>query len=160
MKNLIISVVFTLLFGATTLSAQDYAISFETLDRLQKSVPKPVIVFLHAPWCKFCENMKQTTFQNPQIKKTLSEDFYLVSFDGESKEDVTFLGNTFKYKPSGANTGVHELAELLGTKEGTLSYPTVTFLNDQYEILHQNDGFLNAKRLKVALSSVLKLVKD
>lgn len=152
--------VLSVAFGLSSLQAQEYGLSFEKLEILQKKDPKPVVVFLHAPWCNFCENMKQTTFKNEEVKKLLTKEFYFVSFDGESKEDVTFLGNTFKYKPNGANTGVHELAEQLGAKKGIVSYPTLVFLNEKYEILHQNDGYLNAKRLKVALRSVLKLVKD
>lgn len=142
--------------GITSINAQEYALNFEALEQLQKEEPRPVIVFLHAPWCKFCENMKQTTFNNPEIKKILSEEYYFVSFDGESTEDVTFLGKTFKYKPTGANTGIHELAEQIGTKNGLVAYPTLVFLNNDYEILYQNEGFLSAKRLKKALKALLE----
>ncbi|MBO3699171.1 thioredoxin fold domain-containing protein [Roseivirga sp. E12] len=142
-------------FGLNTVQGQDYALTFEKLETLQKEDPKPVIVFLHAPWCNFCENMKQTSFQDEAIKQLLTKDFHFVSFDGESKEDVTFLGNTFKYKPTGANTGTHELAEQLGGKDGVVSYPTIVFLNKQYEILYQNDGFLSAKQLKKVLRKML-----
>lgn len=141
-------------FGLCNAQGQDYALSFEKLEVLQKKDPKPVVVFLHAPWCNFCENMKQTTFKNEEVKKLLTKEFYFLSFDGESKEDVTFLGKTFKYKPNGANTGVHELAEQLATKNGTVSYPTLVFLNKKYEILHQNDGFLTAKQMKKVLNKV------
>jgi thioredoxin-related protein len=159
MKKLIFSILLIALVGVESLNAQDYALNFEALDSLQKKEPRPMIVFLHAPWCKFCENMKQTTFKSQEVKKILSEEFYFVSFDGESKEDVTFLGNTFKYKPTGANTGVHELAKQLGTKEGVVSYPTIVFLNEKYEILYQNDGFLSAKKLKKVLDTVIQDLK-
>jgi len=142
-------------FGLSNVQGQDYVLSFEKLVVLQKEDPKPVVVFLHAPWCNFCENMKQTTFKNEEVKKLLTEELYFISFDGESKEDVTFLGNTFKYKPNGANTGVHELAEQLGTKNGVISYPTLVFLNEKYEILYQNDGFLTAKQMKKVLNKML-----
>lgn len=159
MNRLIIGIVLSVLFGTTSINAQDYALTFEGLDSLKKKESRPVVVFLHAPWCNFCENMKQTTFKSPEVKKLLLEDFYFVSFDGESKEDVTFLGNTFKYKPTGANTGMHELAEQLGTKNGTVSYPTVTFLNEKYEIIYQYDGYISAKRLKKTLNTALKNMK-
>lgn len=155
MNKLIASLVLTICFGITSISAQDYSLDFERLDSLQKKDRRPVIVFLHAPWCNFCENMKQTTFKNEEVKKLLTEAFYFVSFDGESKDDVSFLGNTFKYKPNGANTGVHELAEQLGTKNGVVSYPTLVFLNEKYEILYQNDGFLSAKQVKRVLKKLL-----
>lgn len=156
MKRSIFIVKILLLLATTTAMSQDYAISFEQLDSLQKQEPKPVMVFLHTDWCKFCANMKNTTFQNEQIQALLSDKFYFVSFDGESKKDVNFMGNTFSYKPTGANTGVHELAEQLGTKDGEVSYPTLTFLNAQYEILHQHNSFLSAKNLKKTLNRLLK----
>ncbi|MFY0591036.1 thioredoxin family protein [Roseivirga sp.] len=143
-------------FGITASFAQSSAISFPELEIQHQKSPRPVIVFLHAPWCQFCDNMKRTTFQDDEAMKVLSENFYFVSFDGESKADVKFLGNTFRYKPTGANTGVHELAEQLGTKNGLVSYPTVTFLNEKYEIIYQNDGFLSARKLKQMLRKVLE----
>ncbi len=100
--------------------------------------------------------MKNTTFLNEQVKALLRDDFYFVSFNGESKEDVKLLGNTFRYKPTGANTGVHELAEQLGTKDGVLSYPTVTFLNAQYEIMYQHNSFISGKNLRKALARLMK----
>lgn len=155
MKRLITIVKLCLLLATSSAIGQDYAISFEALDSLHQQAPRPVVVFLHADWCKFCASMKNTTFQDKQIQELLSDKFYFVSFDGESKEDVRFLGNTFRYRPSGANTGVHELAEQLGTKDGELSYPTVTFLNAKYEILYQHNGFLSAKKLKKVLNRLL-----
>ncbi len=140
--------------GLSVAHAQDYALSFEKLEAVQKTDPRPVVVFLHAPWCNFCENMKQTTFQNEEIKSLLTKDFHFVSFDGESKTDVTFLGQTFKYKPNGTNTGTHELAQQLGAKDGVVAYPTLVFLNAKYEILHQQDAFVNAKQLKRALKKL------
>jgi len=137
--------------GLSTVQGQDYALSFEKLETIQKTDPRPVVVFLHAPWCNFCENMKQTTFQNEEIKSLLTKHFHFVSFDGESKSDITFLGQTFKYKPNGTNTGTHELAQQLGAKDGVVAYPTLVFLNAKYEILHQQDAFVNAKQLKKAL---------
>ncbi|OEJ99866.1 thioredoxin family protein [Roseivirga misakiensis] len=143
-------------FSMPKVLAQEAAISFPALEIEYRKSPKPVIVFLHAPWCKFCDNMKQTTFEDEAIKNILSKDFYFASFDGESKGDVEFMGKTFKYKPTGANTGVHELAEQLGTKNGMVSYPTVVFLNDKLEIIYQNDGFLSAKNLKKMLAKLSK----
>lgn len=158
MKQLITTIKLCLLLATSPALAQDYAMSFEVLDSLQQQAPRPVVVFLHADWCKFCANMKNTTFQDEEVKALLSDQFYFVSFDGESKKDVRFLENTFRYKPTGANTGVHELAEQLGTKDGTLSYPTVAFLNARYEILYQHNSFISARSLKKTLRRLLKTV--
>jgi thioredoxin-related protein len=101
--------------------------------------------------------MKNTTFKDEKVGKLLTEQFYFVSFDGESKEDVTFLGRTFRFKPSGRNTGVHELAEQLGTKNGQLTYPSLVFLSPQYDILYQYDGFLSARQTRKILEKLIEL---
>ena len=154
MRKMLLTIKTCLLLGTASALAQNQAITFEALDSLQKQAPRPVVVFLHADWCKFCQGMKNTTFMDNKVNETLSEKFYFVSFDGESKEDVTFLNYTFRYKPTGVNTGVHELAEQLGGKNGVVSYPTVTFLNAKYEILYQHDGFLSARKLLRVLNKM------
>lgn len=136
--------------------AQPKSIGFETLDSLQKQEPRPVIVFLHAEWCKYCEAMKQTTFLNEEVIELLNTNFYFVSFDGETKEDVRFLGNTFRFKPSGNGIGVHELAHQLGSNNGTLTYPMMVFMNEQFEILYQHAGFVNAKDLGKILEDLVE----
>ena len=72
--------------------------------------------------------------------------------NAEDRRTINYSGRTFKFKPTGANVGVHELAQALGTIEGSLSYPTLCFLNKQDEIIYQYGGFLDSK-------SFLKTVK-
>lgn len=135
--------------------SQIQALNFEQLDSLQKTEKKPVIVFLHTSWCKYCGTLKNTTFKNKEIAKLLHQEFYFVSLDIEEKNDIFFHGHTFKYKPTGVNTGVHELAEQLGTIEGEIGYPALCFLNADYEILYQRKGYVSAGELL----SILKKLK-
>jgi thioredoxin-related protein len=121
---------------------------------LQKEEKKPVVVFLHTSWCKFCGAMKNTTFKNNEVINLLNKKFYFVSFDVEEKQKVFFRGHTFRYKPTGVNTGVHELAEQLGTIKGTLSYPAICFLNTDYEIIHQQEGYVAAKKFVFILNKI------
>lgn len=64
---------------------------------------------------------------------------------------VQFNGGIFKYKPSGNNTGIHELAEQLGTVDHKLSFPTLCFLNANYEIIFQYNQYINSNDLKTIL---------
>ncbi len=122
---------------------------FEQLDSLQKKEKRPVAVFLHTSWCKYCGTMKNTTFKNDEVIHLLNQKFYFISLDIEEKQDIRFRGYTFKYKPTGSNTGVNELAEQLGTINGELSYPAICFLNAEYEIIYQHSSFLPAKSLSL-----------
>ncbi|MCI4669100.1 MAG: thioredoxin family protein [Bacteroidia bacterium] len=142
-----IFIMLSLLLTGLSLQAQDYGLSFQEVDSLMKVAPKPILVFLHADWCKYCQGMKKTTFQDEKVKTKLKSDFYFISFNGESKEDVVFSGHRFRYQPSGAGTGEHQLAKQLGEVDGELAYPTLVVLNDKYEIIGQWNSFLSGKRL-------------
>jgi len=125
--------------------------SFEQLDSLEKGNSKPIIIFFHTEWCKYCQKMQNTTFKNDRIIKLLNSNFYFVDFDVEEKRSVKFNGHTFKYKPTGSNTGIHELAEQLATVDHKISYPTLCFLNAKYEIIFQYNQYLNTNDLLTIL---------
>lgn len=130
---------------------------FEELDSLQRLEKKPVVVFFYTTWCKYCDIMKNTTLQNPEVTKMLNDKFYFVPFDIEQKKDILFRGVKFKYKPTGFNTGLHELAIQLGTVNGIIAYPGICFLNTDYEITYQKEGFINADELLNMLRILNKL---
>ena len=136
----------TNLFLPSQSFAQIKKVQFEQLDSLQKTEKRPVIVFLHTSWCRYCGTMKNTTFKNDEVLKLINQKFYFVSLDIEEKRDITFRGYAFKFKPTGTNTGVHELAEKLGTINGQLAYPGVSFLNADYEIIYQKEGYVAPKQ--------------
>lgn len=123
------------------------AFTFQQLDSLQQKEPKPVLVFIHTSWCRYCEAMELATFQNGEVQELLEKNFYLVELNAEEKQDIQLQGHTFRYRPTGAGAGQHELALELGMIEGKVSFPTLCFLNADYEIIYQHPGFLTAKQL-------------
>ena len=122
--------------------------TFEEAERLSLENPKPLVIFIHTSWCKYCKIMQNSTFKNEEVIKQLNENFYFISFDAEAKNDITFNHHIFKFKPKGNNSGVHELAESLSNQ----TYPTITILNPDYAILVQIESFVNAKQLLNYLS--------
>ncbi len=149
---IIIWLLFTISNGTI---AQPKMFSFEVVDTLQQLEQRPVMVFIHTDWCRFCAAMKTETFTNNTLVELLNEHFYFIDFDGESTAPVDFNGRTFHYKPTGANTGVHELAVALGTLNGKLSYPVLCILNPQFEIIYQHNSFINANELRTVLEMVM-----
>ena len=131
--------------------AQLHTFSFEKTDSLLQIEKRPMVVFIHTSWCKYCEMMRHTTFKAPEVIDLLNKEFYYITLDGEGKEDIEVRGHTFSYQPTGANTGTHELAWELGNINGQLTYPTITFLDNEYGIIFQHSGFLSAKQLKAIL---------
>jgi thioredoxin-related protein len=129
--------------------------TFPEVEKLQKIAPKPIVIFLYTDWCKICFGMKKNTFQNSKVIEKLNSDYYFVMLNGEEKSDITFLGKTFSYKPSG-NSGIHELANQLTISEDKISYPTTIILNSDYEIDALFDGYLNSKKMNLILNKYLK----
>ena len=128
--------------------------SFEEVEKLHKETPKPVVVFIRADWCKYCHGMQKTTFKDEKVIKLMNEFFYFIELDGEQREDITFLGKTFVFKPYG-NSGTHELALELATKRKRMAYPTTSILNKEFDISAQLVGFLNKRKM----ASVLRKMK-
>jgi hypothetical protein len=89
--------------------------------------------------------MENATFKDPRIIAKLNEAFYFISFDAETKEKITFNNHTFGFKPTGVNTGIHELATALASIDNQVVYPTVTILGTDKAIEFQQHSYINAK---------------
>tara|TARA_B100001059_G_scaffold94113_1_gene93374 strand:- start:1302 stop:1772 length:471 start_codon:yes stop_codon:yes gene_type:complete len=154
-------IIFCVAFAAIAFSfnkghAQLNTVSFAELDTLQKGEQRNVVVFIHTDWCKYCLQMKGTTFRNDSVVNVLNKLFYVVDLNAESKKDITYGGHEFKFKPTGSNTGIHELAEQLGLINGKLDFPTVSVLNAKNEIVFQNGGLLQTDELLAVLMALQK----
>jgi thioredoxin-related protein len=149
-----------LLLGCFTIYGQESKekevlniVTFEEVENLQQKNPKPLLVFLYTDWCKICHGMKKTTFENRKVIQLLNKNFYVLLLNGEEKRAIPFLGKTFQYKPTGTNTGIHELAQELGTIKKRIAYPTTTILNTKFEIDLQLVGFLNSEKMTTILTN-------
>ena len=149
MRNFIIILI---LLSTQLCSAQLIIRTFEEVDTL--SIKKPLIVFLHTDWCKYCRVMEETTFKNKEVIEKLNSDYYFVSFDAESTESVKFQNRIFIFKPTGRKTGIHELAEELGRYENRLVYPTTVVLNTKHEIVFQRPSMLRPKNFVKLLNAI------
>ena len=147
MKKILIIIV--ILF-ANQIFAQLNAHTFEQAEKLSIENPKPFVVFIHTDWCKICKMMENTTFKNKDVIQNLNDNFYFITFNAEDKKEIQFHKNTFRFKPKGTNSGIHELAELLSNQ----TYPTITILNADYSILTQIESFVNSKTLLQILEKI------
>lgn len=152
MKKLFILFFF---FGITsTVFCQLKARTFEEVDSLQQIQKRKIIVFIHTNWCQYCQRMKTTTFKNQEIIEKLNSNFYFIDFNAEEKRDITFNNQIFRYKPSGNNVGVNELALQLGTINNQIVYPVLCVLNEKNEIIVQYSNYLSPKDFKLFLEKL------
>ena len=128
--------------------------SFNDLDRLFAVEDRPVVVFFHAEWCKFCHQMKQTTLSDNGISNSLDSNFYFIPFDVETREDVQYSGQVFSYNPTGTNTGIHEIALELTTIEDQIELPALCVFHSQNEVLFQHNGLMSVEELEVVLDAL------
>jgi thioredoxin-related protein len=124
---------------------------FEQIDSLQASEKRSVAIYLHTDWCKYCHAMKNTTLKDKNVIKLLNEKFYFIDFNAEEKRTIIFNNKSYSYKPSGNNTGLHELATQLDKE---ITFPSLIFLNDTKEIVFKHNQYISSKDL---ISILLKL---
>ncbi len=151
--KLFYTIVITLVIGVVSqLQAQEINwMSWDEAVALQNSEenPKKMFIDVYTDWCKWCKVMDQNTFQNPKVAAYMNENFYMVKFDAEGKEPITYDGKEFKFVSSG-RSGYHELA--LALLQGKLSYPTVVFLDEGQKMLAPLTGYQEVDPfLKVAI---------
>lgn len=130
--------------------------TFHQLDSLQQSSNRKVVVFIHTDWCKYCQAMENTTFRNQGVVQKLNESFWFLKLNSESKQEINYGGVNYRFKPSGAEIGTHELAQALGTQNGKLSYPSICILNAENQILFQYDQFLSAQQMLDVIEGIEK----
>ena len=65
----------------------------------------------------------------------------------KKNERLVFNKATFQFKPTGNNSGIHELAIQLGTINKQLNYPVLCILNSENEIIFQAQQLLKTERV-------------
>ncbi|MFN8348443.1 MAG: thioredoxin family protein [Spirosomataceae bacterium] len=127
--------------------------SFEHLTDSLRKERRPLLIFIHTDWCKYCKMMEMKTFSDPAVVQALNNRFYCLDLDAEEARTLPFLNKSYRFKPSGVNTGIQELAEVLGAENGKLSYPTTVFFDQNLQLQSRRVGVLEAKQLRQVLNS-------
>lgn len=130
--------------------------TFESLDTLQKIDERPVVVFFHTDWCKYCLAMENTVFISDSIISVLNKDFYYVPFNAEHEESVKYRDKTFLFESNGVNTGTHQIATHYASEDGSVSYPAIVVLWKGKSIFKRN-SFMDEDELLGVLNHISSL---
>ncbi|OGX84245.1 hypothetical protein BEN47_16455 [Hymenobacter lapidarius] len=115
--------------------------------------PRPVLVFVHTTWCRYCKLQELSTFRNPDVVRRLNAGYYAVALDAESRAPIAFGGKTYQFQATGPDTGIHALALLLARDEhGQTAYPTTVLLDQQLRVRGRWTGLLKPTGLLAALT--------
>lgn len=76
------------------------------LEKAQQS-GRPILVFVTAQWCHYCQKMKRDTWDNPAVCQPVGQHFETVVLDGDRDADIVSQMNlsgypaTLVYDPTG-----------------------------------------------------------
>lgn len=106
---------------------------------------KPLIIDIFTDWCQYCKLMDKTTWKTKEVSDYITNHFYPVKFNAESKDEINWLGQTFVYKQA---YKVHMLAVLW--LKGNMVYPSTVIIPKDGESIVL-PGMLSPKDLEPVL---------
>lgn len=154
MKRVILGFLF--IFQVTWVTAQKKSpsiqwITFEQLADSMRRNPKKIFIDIYTDWCVYCKMLDKKTFHNTRIIKDLQENFYSVKFNAEGGKPIRFSGTTYHFQSNGNDTGLHQLVVALYGNTSAINYPSLIFLNEEYQVLYRQAGYVSPKHLEPVL---------
>lgn len=143
------------IFLSVVCLAQTKPRAISNMDSLMEQQAKPILILLSTDWCIYCQMQKKQIRKNKDFLEK-ADLFYYVIFNAESTETVRFHQQDYAFKPTGNNTGTHELAHALNGR-GPLAYPTWVLLDKNYQVLFRHAGVLAPDQLKELLDAMEKM---
>ncbi|WP_215224107.1 thioredoxin family protein [Echinicola shivajiensis] len=148
-KVLILASIFT--FQWSFSHAQKGAIQWISFGRLEDSLevkPKKVFIDFYTDWCSYCKKMDRKVFTKAEVIEKINKEFYAVRMDAETQDSIRFDGQVFINRQSSKRrAGIHDLALLLGNREGQFAPPTMLILNPEFELLDRRFEYLYSEKL-------------
>ena len=99
-----------------------------------KKEPRKILIDVYTDWCGWCKVMDKNTFNHEVVADYVNKKYYAVKLNAEKPGQVV-LGDK-KYDN-------RELAAQL--LQNRMSYPTVVYLNEQFNMIQPIAGYQDAK---------------
>lgn len=124
--------------------------SWEQAIEKAKSDKKKILVDVYTQSCVWCKRMDQQTFSRPELAAYINANFYPVKFDAQQKKDITYRNKVYRYEKIDGGKGHHELAAEI--MSGSMSYPTIVFLDEEQNVIQAIVGFKTAEQFEMIAS--------
>lgn len=127
-----IGIIIAALCFSLKINAQEIQwVNFDQLSELQQTDNRPLLIFIHTNWCRYCKMQKEISFKNLQLIEFLNRNYYCIELDAESKSSIKLLNKNFSYNPL---QGYHQLALTLTKDSDQIIFPTLVVLDKSYKI--------------------------
>lgn len=128
-------------------------LDMETAADRNKEEKKFFFIDIYTDWCGWCKKMDASTFQDSEVVAYMSEHFYAVKMNAESKDPIAYNEVLYEYKLYNGK-GYNELAvNLLG---GKMSFPSFVVLSKKEAKLGTIVGFQQPSQLLATLKGYVK----
>lgn len=132
-------------------------VSLAEAEKLMAKEPRKVLIDVYTEWCGPCKMMNNTTFKDPGVVNYINKNYYAVKFNAEGPDVIEFKGNTYKndqYDPAKAKmrNGTHDLTRAIAPLNGKIAYPTIVYLDENFQILTPSQGFLQPAQIMPLLT--------
>lgn len=137
-----------ILISATISSSKVFAqqekngIKWMTLSEVEAAMqkkPKKIVVDVYTDWCYWCKRLDKDTYVDQKVIDYINKNYYAVKLNAEGKDPVTYRGKQYSY-----NSGYKMNTVAQQFMQGSNGYPTITFVNEKFEVINVIPGYQNA----------------
>jgi len=139
------------------IALQGQQIQWMTLEQAmeaQKKEPKKIFMDVYTDWCGPCKLLDKNTFQNPDVSRYISENYYAVKFNAEGQEEIQFFDQTYtnpNFDPNrNGRNATHQFTQFLGVK----GYPTMVFFSENGDPIMPVVGYQKPQQLELFLKMI------
>ncbi|HEV9037322.1 MAG TPA: DUF255 domain-containing protein [Puia sp.] len=125
-KSIFLFAALVALLSAWTVPTGRESISWMTIEQAETQLhqqQKPILIDLYTSWCGWCRQMDRKTYSNKKVAQYLSDKFYTVKIDAETKATISWQGKTYTFDPQ---YRCNEFAVYLS--HGQLEFPTTVII--------------------------------
>lgn len=139
------SITFSVSYSQSKINWMD----FEQAIEANEQEPRKILIDVYTDWCGWCKRMDASTFSDPQVVDYVNKHFYAIKLNAEKAAPITLKDKEYKVDSNLGRNGTHTLAvELLN---GKMSYPTIVYLDDRFNMLSPVPGYMSAKDIEKVL---------
>jgi len=126
-------------------------LTFEAVDSLSKTKPKPILIDIYTSWSLTSKIMEATTFKNDLIADYINQHYYAIHFDPTTQDTIVWGGRTYYHRKE---LIFHDLSLLLANKK--LGIPAMIFLSKEKAPLSNVPGYRTAAGIDPVLEYFAK----